>query len=76
MYNDVSCYVILFLCLFFVVVFSLFVFLYFMKYLLLFFFKIFFSFYIEIKVFSCDIYFVDNVGEIVCYLIGENYGYF
>lgn len=43
-----------------------------------FFLKCFFSFYIEIKVFSCDIYFVDNMGEIVCYLIGGCvfYGYY
>lgn len=68
MHNDVSCYATLSLRLFSVVALSLFV--RFMKYSSRFFFKTFFSLHTEIKVSSCDIYFADNMGETVRYLIG------
>lgn len=69
MHNDVSCYATLSLRLFSVVVLSLFVRV--MKYSSRFFFKtFFFSLHTEIKVFSCDIYFADNMGETVRHLIG------
>lgn len=68
MHNDVSCYATLSLRLFSVVALSLFVRV--MKYSSRFFFKTFFSLHTEIKVSSCDIYFADNMGETVRYLIG------